>query len=60
MLNFNSIYKFHYEWWKSIDKTLFLLIMFLFSPSAASFNDFKTFEERGKYFNRLVKKYINV
>ena len=31
MLNFNSIYKFYYEWWKSIDKTLFLLIMFLFS-----------------------------
>jgi cell division protein FtsW len=31
MLNFNSIYKFYYEWWKSIDKTLFILIIFLFS-----------------------------
>ena len=31
MPNFNSIYKFYYEWWKNIDKTLFLLIMFLFS-----------------------------
>ena len=31
MLNFNSIYKFYYEWWKNIDKTLFLLIIFLFS-----------------------------
>jgi|TARA_B110000027_G_scaffold45866_1_gene50405 cell division protein FtsW len=31
MLNFNSIYKFYYEWWKNIDKTLFALIMFLFS-----------------------------
>jgi UDP-N-acetylmuramoylalanine--D-glutamate ligase len=32
----------------------------LFSPSAASFDNFKNFEERGKYFNQLVKKYINV
>jgi len=32
----------------------------LFSPSAASFDNFKNFEERGKYFNHLIKKYINV
>ena len=31
MANFNSIYKFYYEWWKNIDKTLFILIIFLFS-----------------------------
>ena len=31
MYNFNSIYKFYYEWWKNIDKTLFILIIFLFS-----------------------------
>jgi cell division protein FtsW len=31
MFNFNSIYIFYYEWWKNIDKTLFILIMFLFS-----------------------------
>jgi UDP-N-acetylmuramoylalanine--D-glutamate ligase len=31
----------------------------LFSPSAASFDTFKNFEERGKYFNKLIKKYIN-
>lgn len=30
MLSFNEIYKFYYEWWKNIDKTLFLLIIFLF------------------------------
>ena len=30
MPNLNSAYKFYYEWWKDIDKTLFLLIMFLF------------------------------
>jgi len=31
MFNFNPIYKFYYDWWKNIDKTLFLLIIFLFS-----------------------------
>ena len=31
----------------------------LFSPSAASFDNFKNFEKRGEYFNLLVKKYIN-
>ena len=31
----------------------------LFSPSAASFDEFKNFEERGKYFNKLIKKKIN-
>ena len=30
MFNLNSVYKFYYEWWKNIDKTLFLLIIFLF------------------------------
>ncbi len=28
----------------------------LFSPSAASFDNFKNFEDRGKYFNYLIKK----
>ena len=28
----------------------------LFSPSAASFDEFKNFEDRGKYFNYLIKK----
>ena len=31
MLNHNYIYKFYYDWWKNIDKTLFILIIFLFS-----------------------------
>ncbi len=30
----------------------------LFSPAAASFDQFKNFEERGKYFNELVRKLI--
>ena len=54
---------------KSLVKKLFLDIKtekktrhktVLFSPSAASFDSFKNFEERGKYFNQLIKKYINV
>jgi UDP-N-acetylmuramoylalanine--D-glutamate ligase len=32
----------------------------LFSPSAASFDNFKNFEKRGEYFNKLIKRYINV
>ena len=31
MFNFNSIYKFYYEWWKNIDKILFILIVSFFS-----------------------------
>ena len=30
----------------------------LFSPSAASFDSFKNFEDRGAYFNKLIKKYL--
>mgnify|MGYP001323994472 CR=1 FL=1 len=32
----------------------------LFSPAAASFDGFKNFEERGKYFNNLMQKLKNV
>ncbi len=32
--------------------------MILFSPCAASFDRFKNFEERGLYFNRLVKRFM--
>ncbi len=31
----------------------------IFSPCAASFDSFKNFEDRGKYFNNLIKKYTN-
>ena len=54
---------------KSLIKKLFVEIKskknlghttILFSPSAASFDNFKNFEKRGEYFNQLIKKYINV
>ena len=31
----------------------------LFSPCAASFDNFKNFEDRGIYFNKLVRSYLN-
>jgi len=37
----------------SIKKTI------LFSPAAASFDSFKNFEDRGSYFNKLIKRNIN-
>ena len=42
-----------------IKKNKFKKQTILFSPSAASFDSFKNFEERGLYFNRLIKNYIN-
>ncbi len=34
-------------------------ITLIFSPSAASFDEFKNFEDRGFYFNKTIKKYLN-
>ena len=33
--------------------------LIFFSPAGASFDSFKNFEERGQYFNQLVKKLFN-
>ena len=57
--NFNSL--------KSALKKILLLInkknsshkTILFSPCAASFDEFKNFEDRGYYFNKLIKKFLN-
>ena len=37
----------------------FMHKIILFSPAAASFDNFKNFEERGKFFNKLISKHIN-
>ena len=42
-----------------IKKNKFKKQTILFSPSAASFDSFKNFEERGLYFNKLIKNYLN-
>ncbi len=36
-----------------------LIKTIFFSPCGASFDSFKNFEERGLYFNQLIKKFIN-
>ncbi len=38
---------------KNVHKTI------LFSPCAASFDEFKNFEDRGLYFNKLIQKHLN-
>tara|TARA_B100000700_G_scaffold269346_1_gene310645 strand:- start:1610 stop:2905 length:1296 start_codon:yes stop_codon:yes gene_type:complete len=43
----------------SIKKEKLVHNTILFSPCAASFDIFKNFEDRGLYFNRLIKKYLN-
>tara|TARA_Y100000590_G_scaffold453747_1_gene599355 strand:+ start:36 stop:1349 length:1314 start_codon:yes stop_codon:yes gene_type:complete len=65
LLNKKIIYKFSQTLRKSID-LIFKDIqeqkskkkVVIFSPSAASFDQFKNFEERGKYFNKIIKIYL--
>ena len=42
----------------NIEKEKLKKNIILFSPAGASFDSFKNFEDRGLYFNRLVKKFI--
>ena len=35
-------------------------VTILFSPSAASFDQYKNFEDRGKKFNMLIKRYLSI
>ena len=42
---------------REINKDLYKKTI-LFSPAAASFDQFKNFEDRGNYFNKTVSKMI--
>ncbi len=44
---------------KGIHKKKHLNNTILFSPASASFDSFKNFEERGLYFNKLIKRYFD-
>ena len=43
---------------KDLKKELDGKKIILFSPSAASFDQFNNFEDRGKYFNKLINNYL--
>ncbi len=57
--NFDSLKSAFKEVLKLANREKFVKKTILFSPSAASFDNFKNFEDRGFYFNKLVKKYLN-
>ena len=57
--NFDDLKKALTEVFKIIKKQKHFHKTILFSPCAASFDSFKNFEDRGLYFNKLVKKHLN-
>jgi len=56
--NFNNLKKALKKIFMIIKKEKLVKKTILFSPCAASFDSFKNFEDRGIYFNKLVKKYL--
>ena len=56
--NFNDLKKALKKIFMIIKKEKLVKKTILFSPCAASFDSFKNFEDRGIYFNKLVKKYL--
>ena len=57
--NFDSLKSALKKIFININKQKFKNQTILFSPCAASFDNFKNFEDRGLYFNKLIKKQIN-
>ncbi len=57
--NFDNLKDAIKEIFKIVKKEKFKNKTILFSPCAASFDSFKNFEDRGSYFNRIIKKYLN-
>ncbi len=58
--NFSNLKKAWLTLIKDIKKDEIEKITILFSPAAASFDSFENFEDRGKYFNQLIKRYKSV
>ena len=57
--NFDSLSNALKKIFTIINEENFLEKNIIFSPSAASFDTFKDFEDRGHYFNKLIKKHLN-
>ncbi len=57
--NFNNLKDALKKIFAIVKKNKFDKQTILFSPCAASFDTFKNFEDRGFYFNKLVKKHLN-
>ena len=57
--NFNKLNDALRKIFKLIKQEKFKKNVILFSPCAASFDSFKNFEDRGHYFNQLIKWHLN-
>ena len=57
--NFDSLKSALKKIFINVDNQKFANQTILFSPCAASFDNFKNFEDRGLYFNKLIKKQLN-
>ena len=57
--NFDSLKSALKKIFKNVNKQKFKNQTILFSPCAASFDNFKNFEDRGLYFNKLIKRQLN-
>ena len=45
---------------ESVNRSKLKNCIILFSPSAASFDQFKNFEDRGNYLKKIIKRRFNV
>jgi UDP-N-acetylmuramoylalanine--D-glutamate ligase len=59
VINLKNLKKILDEIFLDIKKQKIKKNIILFSPAGASFDNFKNFEDRGLYFNKLVKKFLN-
>ena len=57
--NFNTLNDILHKIFIDIRKKELIKNIIFFSPAGASFDNFKNFEDRGLYFNNLIKKFIN-